>query len=51
MKEDLKITLLGKLISEKEIISNIRTRKSEFFKESVNNGSALIEENQPQGTD
>ena len=49
MKENLKIALLGKLISEKEIISNIRNRKSEFFKESINNGSSLIEEKLKEG--
>lgn len=49
MNENLRIALLGKLISEKEIVSHLRSRKSEFFKDSVNNGSAIIQEKQKDG--
>ncbi len=44
MTEDQKVTLLSKLIPGNEIQKSLRTRKSEFYKESYNNGSSALEE-------
>lgn len=44
MIEKLKVELLGKLISEKEIATTLRSKKSDYFRESYNNGSAIIDE-------
>jgi DNA sulfur modification protein DndB len=49
MTEDLKVTLLSKLITENEIQKILRSRKSELYKESFNNGSAALQEKLADG--
>lgn len=49
MTEELKITLMGKLISGNEINKEIRLRKIETYNESYNNGSAILQEKYNEG--
>jgi DNA sulfur modification protein DndB len=44
MKENVKMQLISKLITENEIAKNLLSRKTEFFTESFKNDSAVIQE-------
>lgn len=44
MTEEQKVRLFSKLIPEGEIQKNLRNRKLEYYKESYNNGSTILEE-------
>lgn len=49
MTEELKIKLIGKLLSGTEILKELRIRKSESYNESFDNGSVLLNERLLQG--
>ena len=49
MTEELKIKLIGKLISGTDIAKELRIRKSDSFNESFDNGSILLKERLTQG--
>lgn len=44
MIEDLKIKLIGKLLSGSEILKELKIRKSDSYQESHPNGSAILKE-------
>lgn len=49
MTEELKIKLIGKLVSGSEIGKELRLRKSDSYNESFTNGSALLNERLAEG--
>jgi DNA sulfur modification protein DndB len=49
MTEELKIQLIGKLISGNEINKELRLRKVDTYNESFNNGSAALQEKYTEG--
>jgi len=49
MTEDLRFTLLEQLIPEDEIQKTLRAKKSDFYKESFNNGSIALQEKLADG--
>lgn len=49
MTEDLRVKLFNRLISNTDIQKNIRLRKTEFYKESYDNGSAILEQKLADG--
>jgi DNA sulfur modification protein DndB len=51
MTEELKIQLIGKLISGNEVAKELRLRKSESYHESYDNGSSALKEKLSQGWD
>lgn len=49
MTEDLRLTILDKLISEEEIQKLLRVKKLDSYKESYNNGSTALQEKINEG--
>lgn len=49
MTEELKIKLIGKLITDTDIAKELRIKKADSYFESANNGSALLEEKLSSG--